>query len=58
MMVNRILFLPVFPAQAGVIPDMIKKAIRSGCIPRASGGDPMTMNKQSKEPVYSPRKRG
>ena len=31
---------PLFPAQAGVIPALIRAALRVRTVPRASGGDP------------------
>ena len=48
----------VFPAQAGVIPYSVINPPPTAGIPRASGGDPGSLDVFYKIVEYSPRKRG
>ena len=48
----------LFPAQAGVIPQVISQDSDLFPVPRASGGDPITTQKDSGGGGCSPRKRG
>ena len=58
MMVLNMFHVKVFPAQAGVIPNLRSGLSLKFCIPRASGGDPFFAKHFAAAIQYSPRKRG
>ena len=48
----------LFPAQAGVIPERVKRYQEMYTVPRASGGDPWPLLPAKGPSTCSPRKRG
>ena len=48
----------LFPAQAGVIPNLTFLYAMHLSVPRASGGDPISSATFNGESICSPRKRG
>ena len=55
---NRVGRKAVFPAQAGVFPNLRHRPAHLRCIPRASGGVSGDLPHDKQTPRYSPRKRG
>ena len=58
MRVTRVITCPVFPARAGMIPDLGEYDPRRVGIPRESGDDPTNVDTGRPKVGYSPRERG